>query len=295
MKRLGASATRYVIVWFLLVWVAFSQLGVVVFIYSVLESAIPWIPALPAESVVAQVTDPAFLVGGSVLFVATAVVGRQRYGSLAAFTVAVAERLDSAFGWALFDEPQLVGRLEHDDIGWRFEYREGGHVKLIRRECPFCGLEVVERMLRRDVVHGTNTGFSPDDDTRETADEAWEDVFGQEKAEDHGETLALACPKCNFSVPGRADVIEGKDAAVATFRQHIERMQSNGTRDEPFAEYTEVARERIGADPSPADIWDAYVRQVDPEDALLIDPAAADDGVGNGRPDDADERTEVSA
>jgi hypothetical protein len=294
MKRSGPTVARYAIVWFLLVWVAFSQFGVVVFAYNLFESAFPWVPALPADSVVAQLTRPSFLVGGTALFVATAAVGRRRYGSLAAFTVACAERLDSVFGWALFDEPLLVGRIEHDGVGWRFEYREGGHVELLRRECPVCGLELVERMLRRDVVHGPNTGFAPDEDTRETADEAWEDVFGQEKADDHGETLALACPKCNVSVPGRSDVVEGKDAAVATFRRHAERMQSTGTRGDPFADYETAARERVGGDPSPGDVWDAYVRRADPDGALFVDPTASDRG---GRDVDADSesRTEASA
>lgn len=273
MRRYGPQVARCVLAGVVLLWVTLSELGVLVFAYSILEATVPWIPALPAGSVAAMVTTPTFLVAGTVVFLTTAAVGRQRYGSLAAFTVAVAEKADSLLGWTLFDGPLLVGRVAHDDVAWRFEYCDGGHVETVRRECPFCGLELVEGVLRREVVHSPNTGFDPGEENRKTAEAAWSNVFGREKAEDHGETLALTCPQCNFSIPGSAEVPEGQDGARAKFRQHVERMRAGNRRGEPFAEYAAIAREQADGEPAPSDIWDAYVRSIEAEDALPIGPA----------------------
>lgn len=268
----GPRATRYALAGVVLLWAAFSELGVLVFAYGVLEATVPGVPALPADSVAAQVTTPTFLVAVVAAFVATAAVGRRRYGSLAAFTVAVAGRADSLLGWTLFDEPSLVGRVEHDGVAWRFDYREDDRVETVRRECLLCGLELVEGVLRREVVHGPNVGLDPGEESRETAETAWTDVVGREKAEDHEETLALTCPECDFSVPGSVEVREGQDGARAKFRQHVDRMRSGNRRGEPFAEYVTAARERVGGEPAPPDVWDAYVRSADAEDALPVGP-----------------------
>ena len=286
MGNYGPRATRYVLAAGVLGWVAVSELGVALLAYDILRAVVPGLPARPA--VVSLVTTPAFLGAVAVAFVGSAAVGRWRYGSLAAFTVAVAGRVDSLLGWTIFDGPVLVGRVEHDGVGWRFEYLEGDQVSYVARECPLCGLELVEGVLPREVVHGPNTGFDPGEENRETATEAWTDVFGSEKADDHGETLALACPDCNFSVPGSTDVPEGLDGARSKFRRHVDRMRSGNRGGDPFDEYVAAARERVGGEPTPEDVWDEYVRESEDGSALAIgvlEAGRGEPGASGGRVD----------
>ncbi|MCU4974688.1 hypothetical protein OB955_18375 [Halobacteria archaeon AArc-m2/3/4] len=256
---------RYTIAGAVVLWVALSQLGVLAFGYGILASVVPGVPTLTLEMLVGFVASPVFVVALGVSFAVSAVIGRARYGSLAAFSVAATKRVDDLFGYSLFDEPLVEGRIRHDEVSWRCRYWDDDRVEVVRRECPFCGLELIESFLPHHVVFGANTAFDPGEQVRETADEAWTDVFGEETAEDRTETLALSCPQCNFSIPGEKDVMEGQDGARATFRGHVERMKSGNARGNPFEEYAVAARRAASDDPTSGDLWDAYVgRQSDP-------------------------------
>ena len=278
MRRTAPALVRYLlvgIVLFGLFWGIISQLSVLAWLYSSLEPHVRQFVTIPADSLIAIVTHPLVLASAGVLVLTAAVLGYQRYGSLAGLTVALAKTADAVMGWSLFETPLLLGRVRHGDVAWRFECWEGGHVELVQRECPRCGRALVERLLRRERVHAPNTGFDPGEDTRETATETWEDVFGREKAEDHSEIRALACPTCNVSIPGTEDIPEGKDAAQAIFEYHVEQMQTGSSRGHPFEHYLNRARDRLGTDPGPTDLWDAYVAATDPPDALPFSPPLA--------------------
>ncbi|MFC7096242.1 hypothetical protein [Halobaculum marinum] len=284
MRNYGPRVTRYILAAGVLSWVAVSELGVALLAYDILQAVVPGLPARPA--IISLMTTPEFLGAVAVAFVGSAVVGRWRYGSLASFSVAAATRVDSLLGWTIFDGPVLVGRVEHDGVGWRFEYLEGDQVSYVAQECPLCGLELIEGVLPREVVHGPNTGFEPGEENRETAAKAWADVFGSEKADDHGETLALTCPDCNFSVPGTSEVPEGLDGARAIFRRHIDRMRSGNRGGEPFEVYVASARERVGGEPRPEDVWDEYVRESEDERVLpigILNAAGTETGTSEDR------------
>lgn len=272
MNRYGPKLARYSIIVVFLTGASVSALGTLLTIYDTVHTVATWLPALPESSLFGLLFSPVGLLTMLGVGVATIVVARRRGASLTTVTVGAVKAVDSVFGWSLFDEPDLEGRFKHDGVAWRFHYWAGGHVEAVQRECPRCGMELVERVLPREVVHGPNTGFDPGEASRDTAEEAWADVYGREKAEDHGETLAMACPDCNVSVPGSADVLDGKDAAHAKFTNHVERMQAADSRGDLFAAYVPAAREAVGGEPTPSDIWDAYVRAESPEDCLQIAP-----------------------
>lgn len=275
MVRLTPRIARYAIGTVVLLWVVIAELSVLAFGYGLLAFLTPWLPPLRLASVAAVVTSLPFFAVTVVAFVGTAVLGRIRYGSLAAFAIAVLKRLDDLLSHSLFDEPVVTGRLRHDGVAWRLHYRNDDRTKVEYRECPFCGLELSESFLPRHVVNEPNTAFNSGEKPRETDAEEWHDVFGKEKAEDRDETLALTCPQCNFSVPGEKGVKTGRDGARAKFQQHVERMKTENPRSDPFAEYAHSIRDRTGNDPTPEGIWDEYATN-HPSDDLLrvgIDPS----------------------
>ena len=128
----------------------------------------------------------------------------------------------------------------------------------------------MESYLPRHIVFEPNTTFDPGEESRETATEAWHDVFGEETAEDRDEVSALACPQCNFSVPGEKSVLEGKDSARAKFEQHIEIMKSGSSKSSPFGEYSEAASERADGNPQPMSVWNEYVAESSSDAVLSI-------------------------
>jgi hypothetical protein len=270
MGRLGAKLVRYSAIVIIAVAVALSLLGTLLSIYDAVEVLIAWLPSLPVESLTDLLTDPVGILLGSLIAIGTIIIGRSKSGDIAEVLVSSLKSIDSVLGWSLFDEPDLVGRIKHDDVAWRFRYWEGGRVEFVQRECPICGLKLVSRYLPRDIVHGPNTGFDPGEESRETSAEAWENVFGREKTEDRGETSAMACPECNFSIPGEPEIAEGKDGASSKFRKHVDQMQSGDARGELFAQYVSKARNHIAGPPMPSDIWDAYVQTEAPDNALPI-------------------------
>lgn len=272
---------RYGITIFFLFWAAIAQFSVVVFAYQFAERMIPILPAITIGSLTDVATDPFFVSGFLIIFIWTGAAGRRRYGSLSAFAAAIVKRVDDMFGYALFDEPLVVGRIKHDDVTWKLEYWEDDRIKVIARECPFCNLELAETILPAHAVHAENTAFDPGEETKKSDADAWEDVFGAKKADGRKQTHALVCPQCNFSIPGRKDVLEGRDGAQAKFRQHIDRMTASNPADDPFASYVRLAEAETGGTPSPEAIWDEYVRVSEAEDVCYIGVVSSvDDKIG---------------
>lgn len=271
-KRVGSSVVRYAISIFIITWATVAQLAVGIFFYNLIASGIPGLPILSAASLTTPFSSPLLLIAGTIVLLFTVAVGRYRYGTLAAFTVAVAQRTDSILGQSVYRTPQLVGRVRHNDLVWRFKLFDGDHIETVQRECPYCGLEVTEALLPRERVHSPNTSVNPGAETRSTATEAWEDVYGREKADQTGEELALTCPDCQFSVPGQADVLTGQEGARAKFRKHIDAMRAGNTNNAPFAEYRDPATTDADTKPTPHDIWDLYVKSTSATDVLPISP-----------------------
>lgn len=258
---------RFAVGFFALFWVVAGQVSVLVFVYSVLEPQFQFIPPLD-ERILGAVLGLTTL--------ATVLMGYYWAGGVVAAAAKVA-------GWVAddgADEPLVVGRVLANDLAWRMRYDDDETITVDRRECPRCGQELIERYLPRHRVLEPNTAFDPPTDAREAASKAWHDVTGKEKVEDRGETLALTCPDCNVSEPGQKDVMEGKDAAIARFRTHIENMQRPNSRRTPFDSYREMARSDSIGTPGPTDIWDAYVRSIDDESVLPVrgSVARAEDG-----------------
>lgn len=270
MARITSRIARYAVGTVVLCWVVIAELSVVVFGYSLFASLVPWLPALRLTSFVSVVTSLPFLALAGVACVATAALGRVRYGTLAAFAVAAVKRLDDLFSYSLFDEPVMTGRLRHDGVAWRLSYWDDDRIEVEYRECPFCGLELIESYLPRHVVNEPNTAFDAGEESRDTGVKEWRDVFGKAKAEVRDETLALACPQCDFSVPGSKGLEEGRDGARAKFEQHVERMKAGNPRSDPFAEYTRAIRDRTGNDPTPEGIWDEYAGHHSSSDLLRV-------------------------
>ncbi|MFB6176938.1 MAG: hypothetical protein ABEI99_07325 [Halobaculum sp.] len=284
--------SRYLLSGIVLGWIALGEVSVMVFAYSMMASA-GLVP--PVGTAAALVANPAILAACVVAFVGTAALGRRRYGSLAAATVAVARWLHEWVGWPpMTGEPTLEGRVRHDGATWRIEYWGGDEYEVVGRECPFCGRSLVEAYLPRHEVHGPNSAFDEPDDRREQAAETWETVLGQRKYEDREETEALACPRCDFSIPGDSDVQAGRDGAVSTFRRHVERMRSVNPASDPFESYRERAG---GAEATPADVWDAYARDAGSDavpvgvsdDTSSFDTGDITDGTDSARPTTARE------
>lgn len=267
MRQTGSKLIRYTMITVLIFGGVFATLGTFLSIYDGLQVVVSWLPTLLTGSLRDQLMNPWFIGTGLVACILVGVWGKRRYGTLESFVVWVFKQFDSILGWSLFEEPLFIGRIKHQGIAWRFKYWEGGHVETVDRECLLCGLGLVERILPEQTVHGPNTAFNPGEANRETTDDVWSDVFGQEKAENRNEIQALSCPKCNFSVPGTIDILEGVDGAKAKFRQHADRIQTSGR----LEEYTAHVRQETNKDPSPSAVWDAYVKTIDAEDALPVD------------------------
>lgn len=278
MQYVTPRVIRYGLGGLVVVWTAAANISIVAFIYGVATPFIPMLPPLTVSEFIALVQDPRFALFFVGVCTALTLGGTYRYGSLSAFILASAKRADQVLDRSLFDEPLLRGRIRHDGIAWTFEYCGDDHIEIVERNCPRCGLGLEESYLPRHVVDGPDTAFDRGQDITKTEEETWTDVFGTEKFEDRDETLALACPQCNVSRPGRADVWEGKDGAVAKFQRHVELMRSNNPRGDSFAEYVDRFQSKTGGDPTPEGIWDMYVESAsESEDLLAIGVSQLED------------------
>lgn len=257
MKRYLPRLLRYAITLFVLFWVVVGQVSLFYFIYQLIEPQVDVLPE-PTQQQVASLV--AVATAGSIA------VGYYWFGSI----TAIAARFSLWISSSGEDDTLIEGRVLRDELAWRVRYLADGRVEVDHRECPLCGKELIERYLPENVVLDPNTSFDPSETSREAASEAWHDVTGKEKTEDRGETLALTCPDCNVTEPGEKEILENKDAAESTFRDHITRMKRDNPKRSPFRSHRDVAEDETNGEPTPTEIWDAYVRRTDTDDALPI-------------------------
>jgi len=275
---------KYGLVFFAFLWFIISQASDLAFLHSLvvprlLEFEIVSLIVGVLSETISQISLTAVVgvvAAGTICIVS---IGYYKYGSLSRFTLKVIVWIRNLYKkivrWIREiggddEEILIVGRILEGDFAWKMEYDSHGQMNIKHRECPRCGLEVVERGLRNDIVYGVNSSFNPSDKSQNAASEAWHDVTGKEKVEDQGETLALTCPDCNFSIPGDKEIMEGKDAAISRFRTHIDNMKKSNPKRNPFSSYEKQARKESVDIPTPGDVWDVYVRESDDDDILPV-------------------------
>jgi len=268
MRRRGSKLVRYSIILIILIGGVFATLGTVLSIYDGLQTTVSWLPVLLSGSLIGQLLNPWIVGIGLTAVATTGLLARHKFGTLGHFIVWLTELLT---GWTDPEEPTVVGRIKHQEVVWRFDYFRKGPIRFDRRECAYCGRELIQQHLSEQKALAENTAMSTDESSQAIADEAWENVFGKEKAYDHKETQALACTRCNFSVPGDKDTLDGLDGAKAMFRYHLDMLETDGR----LKKYRAQLRRQLNREPSPSDIWDAYVQDTNPEDALPVSPSTA--------------------
>lgn len=175
-----------------------------------------------------------------------------------------------------FDSPVVVrGSLEHEDVRWIAHRTRDGVTAVEHRACPNCAVELEQASIEDTEVDRPNTPITADETTRKRETEAWENVFDREKTTTEELVQALVCPRetCPFSVRGEKHVMRGKSAVKKQFRTHFERMHDGST--DPFGTWYQRASERLDTDlePTPADLWDAYARECDDDEAVMVNQA----------------------
>jgi len=140
-------------------------------------------------------------------------------------------------------DPRVVveGSIAHDSIAWVCEQYQDGTSEVSHRACPECHLKLVERHVAATEVDGH---------THSQKDSVY----------------VLSCPHCAYSTRGEKHELTGADAALSRFDKEIENIQSgdgNGIK-----QWRKTAKESLGREPSPADIWDEYIKYVD-DDSLF--------------------------
>lgn len=246
-------------------WLAASELGVAVFIYTI-ASSMGIVPKVSVHAIGSLLFSPLGIGLVAAAGIATAGVLHIRYGRIWDGVVPILAYI------AKWDTQDLLleGRVIYDDVAWHVEFYENDQYGITQRECSFCGRELIESYLPKHIVHGPNSAFDSTKIAERAAADTWEDVLGTEKFEDRDQTLALACPKCNFSVPGQKNLEAGRDAALGEFKHHVERMRSGNPQNDPFASYREQLTGEADAAVLPSDLWDVYVTTEDVEDVLPI-------------------------
>lgn len=223
-----ARGLKYGLAVFILFWVVITQVSVIAFIYSQLGPQVDVLPQFDKQFVSALIV---------LTTVGTVAVGYIWFGSLKGFLAEVA-------GWIDPDDDgvQVEGRIVEDEFAWRLKYTEDDRITVSHRECPKCGMEVVEKSLPSTVVLGPNTAFNAPEASRSASEDVWRDVTGKDKADDAGETLALTCPDCDVAEPGEKELMEGKGSAIARFRRHTEDMKRPNPKNDPFETYHREAQ-----------------------------------------------------
>lgn len=278
MTSLGPKLLRYALSAVFLSLGILGQLGALITGYAVFDAVYPPAPDLTMRGLVLFASSPRFSMLVVALGVVTTGAGVRRYGSLASFLVASTAFADDVLRLSLFDEPLVEGRIRHGDVGWRLRYWDDDRIEVCYQECPRCGVELDEQYVPRHELHAPNVSFASDRTIAETEQRAWADVHGEETSLDRDESLGLVCPQCRIAVPGTKDAVEGRQAARAKFRKHVEQMKLGNPRDDPFASYA-AGPDGGDGDPTPGTVWDRYVVRRDDEDLLPV-------GVDSGSPPD---------
>lgn len=253
---------KYSIATFGLFWFIVAKLSVLLFVYE--NTALRVDPGLPTVTYL-QLPLIGLALTGVVLAVAYVF-----FDGFIDMTRRIIRWGDEALGWNVLRDRIIEGRLVYDGLSWRLAKFSDGSIEVIARECPLCGNELVEKILPEEEVYGPNSATNPPRQTRESSNERWRNITSAEKSTKTVEIEALACPDCNFSVPGRADVIEGRDEVISKFRNHLREMKRPNSRLDPYGSFRKAAEHRLGRPPDPGDLWDQYVRETEPDDGSFV-------------------------
>jgi superfamily I DNA/RNA helicase len=244
-----------------------TQAGVVLAISPVIEW-LTWLLSV-LSPLIAVLFDPFGLTVLVLLVASSAAVAWSRIDDIGVRTV---EMLAQCKAWLGFDGPVVVrGSLEQGGVRWIGYHTRDRVTKVEHRACPRCAVELEPKRIEQTVVNRPNTPMTADKKTREREEQAWKNVFGREKSDTEKLVSALVCPRdtCAFSIQREKLVKTGRSAAKKQFRTHFNDEMRAGSSD-PFGKWYQLAEERLESDlePTPADLWDAYVPQSD-DDAVL--------------------------
>lgn len=259
------KSLRYTVALGSLVFLLVSIVATLAAAYSYLRVLIA---AVPDVSPIAILTDPLFWVFAIPLTVLTVAYGELVWGAIKSGFRWCINVADNAIG-PIVTEVAVEGIVRADSVAWRFEYGTDGEVSPIGPRCPQCGAKLREAILPSNVVHGSKTGFRPNQDWKDTELEVWDSTYGAPKTESTSEELGLACDLCRFSFPAAQSEKVGRESARKTFERHIDRMKIGNPRSDPFEEYKRIVAKEDRVDKeeaSPLSVWCAYAStQENPE------------------------------
>ncbi len=131
-------------------------------------------------------------------------------------------------------EPRVVveGAIAHNGIVWVCNLYQNGTTEVSHRVCPSCQLNLVERHVAASELDGHSHSKTDSVDV-------------------------LSCPHCAFSVRGQKHEFTGADAALSRFERAIENLQTGGANG--IKQWRKAARDSLGREPSPAEIWDESI------------------------------------
>lgn len=167
----------------------------------------------------------------------------------------------------------VSGSLEHDGDRWIGHQTRDGVTTVEHRACPHCAVELEEKRVLQTELSEPNTPITASEESHARETEAWENVFEREKADTEELVGALVCPRetCTFSTAGQKHLRSGESGVKKQFRTHFSEMRGGGS--DPFGRWYQRATERLdGLEPTPADLWDAYVPQAN-DDAVMMNQA----------------------
>ncbi|WP_248907938.1 UvrD-helicase domain-containing protein [Halocatena marina] len=194
----------------------------------------------------------------------------------------IVEGLARCKEWLIKSPVVVRGSLEQGGVRWVGHHTRDGVTNVEHRACLRCAVELEQEPTPHTEVDRPNTPIEADKETRERETKAWENVFEQEKADPEEYIEALVCPRetCRFSIRGEKYVKSGESAARKQLRAHFDRMRAGGS--DPFGKWHRRAGERLDydLDPTPADLWDAYARECNDDEAVMQNQS-----FGQGLPD----------
>lgn len=272
MRRILKLGFGVLVVLAAIVYLTLTQVGVYLAISPALEGLKTLVSILvsPFASIF---SNPLILAVVLVIVVCVVVAGWYRVEDP---LTASLEVLAQCKEWLGIESPVVVrGSLEHDGVRWIGHHTRDGGTKVEYRACPHCAVELAQEPQRNTDVDRPNTSITADKETREREAQAWENVFGREKGDAEELVPSLVCPRneCSFSIRGEKHLKRGESAVEKQFRTHFhDEMRAGGS--DPFGKWHQRAEERLdsGLEPTPADLWDAYVPQSD-DDAVMSNQA----------------------
>jgi len=133
----------------------------------------------------------------------------------------------------LIDSRVVVeGAVAHNGIVWVCNQYENGESAVSHRACPSCQLKLVERHVAASELdqHSHSKTDSVD---------------------------VLSCPHCAFAIRGQKHELTGSDAALSLFEREIDDMETGD--GSGITQWRKAAKESLGREPTPAEIWDEYI------------------------------------